>query len=391
MSFPEASERTTYQTPQSGSITPTRTARTAFGGRGNPQPVSMADTVSSWRQPHDMFSRPASRRKNILSLSNKPIEANVIEETLLSPIHIPLSLSHSPIPTSPARSVHSPQTNNEVVSVEVLEDIRSDPLSFMTTFQEMVINDIQQVHSNIVNSFSSIEQKYTRYFNTVNNVLLTRPEYDTVQHNLDQFSASSTGITHRVMARSPSPLPTPNWSLHSPHDQSNTSSLRLQNPVLPVDNCPAALPPPHTRPQYTNPMPRYTELTTIHVASLGLSLEKSIRSRDNHIHDLKKEIDQWKNGDTESNLSTKKQKISSNLNYLHTPSHSYTPSISTDRSESPIGFVISPAEAAQFLPTSSSLPYENSSIPLSKRRRTPTEPVTVTQVEDYVRHLHRIQ
>ncbi|KAJ3720047.1 hypothetical protein C8R42DRAFT_643332 [Lentinula raphanica] len=285
MPFPESSERTSMQQPHSGSITPTRTVRTTFGGRGNPQPASVADTVSSWRQPHDTLSRPASRRDSVQILFNEPVEVNVVEEILplrphsnyssppniymptnMSPIHTPLSPSHSPVPTSPTRSIHGSRVNNEVVSEEVLEGIREDPISFMSTFQETVINDIRQVHSNIVNSFSSIEQKYTRYFNTVNNVLLTRPEYDTVQRNLDQFNSSSTGITHRVMARSPSPLPTPNRSLHSPHAHSNASSIRLQNPVLPVDNRPPALPPRHTRPQYINSTPRYSELTTIPTA-----------------------------------------------------------------------------------------------------------------------------
>ncbi|KAJ3713603.1 hypothetical protein C8R42DRAFT_727079 [Lentinula raphanica] len=364
MPFPESSERTAMQQPHSGSITPTRTVRTTFGGRGNPQPASVADTVSSWRQPHDTLSRPASRRDSVQILSNEPVEVNVIEEILplrphsnyssppniymptnMSPSHTPLSPSHSPIPTSPTRSVHGSRVNNEVVSEEVLEGIREDPISFMSTFQETVINDIRQVHSNIVNSFSSIEQKYTRYFNTVNNVLLTRPEYDTVQRNLDQFNSSSTGITHCVMARSPSPLPTPNRSLHSPHAHSNTSSLRLQNPVLPVDNRPPALPPRHTRPQYTNPMPQYTKLTAIHA----------------------KELDEWKDGETESNLSTKKHKLSTNFNSHHIHSHSYSPSISTDRSESPIGFMISPAEAAPFIATASSLPHENTNLPSPKQ------------------------
>ncbi|KAJ3720046.1 hypothetical protein C8R42DRAFT_643331 [Lentinula raphanica] len=117
-----------------------------------------------------------------------------------------------------------------------------------------------------------------------------------------------------------------------------------------------------------------------HVAGL----EKSIRTRDTHIHDLKKKLDDWKNGDNDSNLSTKKRKMSSNLTSLHT--HAYSPSVSMDRSESPIGFVISPAEAAPFM-DSSALPYNNSTIPLPKRRRPPTEPVTTAQVEEYVRLL----
>ncbi|KAJ3767867.1 hypothetical protein FB446DRAFT_792789 [Lentinula raphanica] len=92
-----------------------------------------------------------------------------------------------------------------------------------------------------------------------------------------------------------------------------------------------------------------------HVAGL----ERSIRTRDKHIDDLKKELDEWKDGETESHLSTKKRKFSNNLNTHYTHSPSYSPSISTDRSESPIGFVISPAEAAPFMDTTSSLPYNN--------------------------------
>ncbi|KAJ3710120.1 hypothetical protein C8R42DRAFT_648997 [Lentinula raphanica] len=87
--------------------------------------------------------------------------------------------------------------------------------------------------------------------------------------------------------------------------------------------------------------------------------EKSIRSWDSHIHVLKKDNDDLKDDDSE----------------LHTTSPSYSPSTSTEQSESPIGFVISPTEAAPFMTSTSSRdPHENSNIPLPKRRRPPTEP-----------------
>ncbi|KAJ3713040.1 hypothetical protein C8R42DRAFT_727374 [Lentinula raphanica] len=195
MSFPESSERTTYQTPQSGSITPTRTARTAFGGRGNPQPASMADTVSSWRQPHGSYSRTSTSRRNNITLSSfEPIEDNTNKESpplrppstysSLPNIYMPTNIlpipnmpsSSDPVATnnrpsiilSPVPSERSIRSNNGVASDDAIENICSDPIFFMNMFQDTVINDIRQVHSNIANSFSSIEQKYTRYFNTVN-------------------------------------------------------------------------------------------------------------------------------------------------------------------------------------------------------------------------------
>ncbi|KAJ3823907.1 hypothetical protein F5880DRAFT_1612454 [Lentinula raphanica] len=161
-----------------------------------------------------------------------------------SPNIAPASIRNS-APSSPAISMHSRQINDKIIGEDMVQDIRADPLAFVTSFQDNVLNDIRQVHSDIVNSFSSIERKYTQYFNTVNNVLLTRPEYEQVQQTLDQFPTNSIGGSLRVMAKSLSPLPTPNPSLHS---------------------SPPELPPPHTRPKYTNTTLRYSVLTTVPIA-----------------------------------------------------------------------------------------------------------------------------
>ncbi|KAJ3770015.1 hypothetical protein FB446DRAFT_847313 [Lentinula raphanica] len=68
------------------------------------------------------------------------------------------------------------------------------------------------------------------------------------------------------MAKSPSPLPTPNPSLHSSYSQTNLVAQQTQRWTPYTSDRPPELPPLHTRPKYTNPTPRYSVLTTAPIA-----------------------------------------------------------------------------------------------------------------------------
>ncbi|KAJ3820665.1 hypothetical protein F5880DRAFT_1669525 [Lentinula raphanica] len=95
-------------------------------------------------------------------------------------------------------------------------------------------------------------------------------------------------------------------------------------------------------------------------------LTKTLHSRDDEIHRLRKELSEFRD-DAESNASSKKRKLAVPFMEYHPNHQSTSPSIS-ERSDSPIGFIMSPTESAQLAAS-------------------PTEPVTLAQLEEYFRIL----
>ncbi|KAJ3717170.1 hypothetical protein C8R42DRAFT_724801 [Lentinula raphanica] len=147
-------------------------------------------------------------------------------------------------------------------------------------------------------------------------------------------------------------------------------------------------------------------------------LVDTLRSRDDEIHKLRREIDELKKSGLGDHIG-KKRKFAPGAPESIQSAPSYSPSIDTDRSDSPIGFILSPDEAAQIaaLSQTQSYPYSNASSSSTllppptyptpfqsafsslsnpsiepsavapRRRPPPTEPVTVAQVDEYFRNL----
>ncbi|KAJ3764585.1 hypothetical protein FB446DRAFT_800162, partial [Lentinula raphanica] len=115
-------------------------------------------------------------------------------------------------------------------------------------------------------------------------------------------------------------------------------------------------------------------------------LSDTLHARDNEIRLLRNELTDLKG---QSGDLTHKRRRTEHL--LEPGPSSYDPSSSTDRSESPIGFILTPAEAAQFQPNpptiQSNQPPALTEDVTQRRRRPPTEPVTVAQADDYFRML----
>ncbi|KAJ3971178.1 hypothetical protein EV361DRAFT_912408 [Lentinula raphanica] len=108
-------------------------------------------------------------------------------------------------------------------------------------------------------------------------------------------------------------------------------------------------------------------------------LSDTLHSRDHDIRVLQRELNELKGRGGE--LLHKRRRTD---NLLEPGPSSYDPSSATDRSESPIGFILTPSEAAQFQPSQSFSQSDDSAV---RRRRPPTEPVTLAQVDDYFRML----
>ncbi|KAJ3969420.1 hypothetical protein EV361DRAFT_1035070 [Lentinula raphanica] len=147
-------------------------------------------------------------------------------------------------------------------------------------------------------------------------------------------------------------------------------------------------------------------------------LVDTLHSRDDEIHKLRREIDELKKSGLGDHIG-KKRKFAPGAPESIQSAPSYSPSIDTDRSDSPIGFILSPDEAAQIaaLSQTQSYPYSNASSSSTllppptyptpfqsafsslsnpsiepsavapRRRPPPTEPVTVAQVDEYFRNL----
>ncbi|KAJ3751684.1 hypothetical protein EV360DRAFT_89481 [Lentinula raphanica] len=89
----------------------------------------------------------------------------------------------------------------------------------------------------------------------------------------------------------------------------------------------------------------------------------------------------------ESNVSSKKRKLAVPFMEYHPNHQSTSPSISK-RLDSPIGFIMSPTESAQLAAVaSSSNQYVHPHSMIPPPRKSPTEPVTLAQLEEYFRIL----